>query len=303
MSSEVIGNLTGYVELENGTGDLSDENAVIYRNGPSVPRVLEQLEINDATYDTETIQTNISITECVRNNEEKSVTGEKPIEVELQLGDEEVAVGEVGGESDAHLPRVRVELDRLNYANESINNLELELVEAKREFLEVLRYSESELEACEKKIGNQHVQKSVVYYEERMALNLAKQKYLNAKFRFETAQELYVAAKNVQMYAEENLEDGKEAGSVDSVSESMNLVKMHKMAKVKVSEAEFSKQSCDLEQIESFKVCRICWCSSNCGPDFPGLLLVSVGIMPDKVNLDHKKSYLVSFENFLFSIF
>jgi len=32
--------------------------------------------------------------------------------------------------------------------------------------------------------------------------------------------------------------------------------------------------------------------------DFPGLLLVFVKILPDKVILDHKKSYLVSFENF-----
>jgi hypothetical protein len=31
--------------------------------------------------------------------------------------------------------------------------------------------------------------------------------------------------------------------------------------------------------------------------DFPGLLLVFVLIMPDKVILDHKMSYLVYFEN------
>ena len=34
--------------------------------------------------------------------------------------------------------------------------------------------------------------------------------------------------------------------------------------------------------------------------DFPGLLLVFVLIMPDKVILDHKMSYLVNFENFHF---
>jgi len=34
--------------------------------------------------------------------------------------------------------------------------------------------------------------------------------------------------------------------------------------------------------------------------DFPGLSLVFVEIMPDQVILDHKKSYLVSFENFHF---
>ncbi len=35
-------------------------------------------------------------------------------------------------------------------------------------------------------------------------------------------------------------------------------------------------------------------------PDFPGLLLVCVLIMTDKVILDHKMSYLVYFENFYF---
>jgi len=34
--------------------------------------------------------------------------------------------------------------------------------------------------------------------------------------------------------------------------------------------------------------------------DFPGLLLVFVEIMPDKVILDHKMSYLVYFENLHF---
>jgi hypothetical protein len=46
------------------------------------------------------------------------------------------------------------------------------------------------------------------------------------------------------------------------------------------------------------------------GPDFarlpwtsPDFYLVFVEIMPDKVILDHKKSYLVSFENFLLFLF
>ena len=49
-----------------------------------------------------------------------------------------------------------------------------------------------------------------------------------------------------------------------------------------------------------------CSCTNNnvvfvkmrSGPDFPGLLLVFVEIMPDKVILDHKKSYLVSLLKF-----
>jgi hypothetical protein len=41
----------------------------------------------------------------------------------------------------------------------------------------------------------------------------------------------------------------------------------------------------------------LCWTSA----ELPGLLLVLVEIMPDKVILDHKKLYLVSFENFHFN--
>lgn len=156
---------------------------------------------------------------------------------------------EIVEEEDAHLPRVRVELDRLNYANESINNLEVELEEAKREFIQTMRDSEFELSKLEKKIGT-HVMKVLPYYEEKWKMNLSKQKYLAAKFEFETAQELYVVAKNLQMYAEENLEGGGgECGTGDG-----DLGRMLKMARDKVSERELTKQSSDLEQIEAFKV-------------------------------------------------
>ena len=36
------------------------------------------------------------------------------------------------------------------------------------------------------------------------------------------------------------------------------------------------------------------------GPDIPGLFLFFMEIMSDKVIIDHKKSYLVYFENFNF---
>lgn len=159
---------------------------------------------------------------------------------------------ELNDESDAHLPLVRVELDRLNYTNESINNLELELEESKREFLKTLMDSQIELAMLEKKIGS-HVLKSRQYYEDRMSLNVMKQKYLTAKFQFETAQELYVAAKNMQMFAEESLELANNQTSNNDI-EKMALEKMLKVAKFKVSETELSKQSGDLEQIAAFKV-------------------------------------------------
>lgn len=168
---------------------------------------------------------------------------------------------------DEHLPRVQVELDKLNYANESINSLELELEESKREYLLTIQNAEDDLMLMEKKLGN-CVEKSKPYYDARIELNDAKEKYAKAKIRFETAQELYVAAKRMQMYAEENLETYKlETQSMhgmefDQIENNKNeydhidnpdLLKILDIAKIKVNETELAKQTSDLEQIEAYK--------------------------------------------------
>jgi hypothetical protein len=167
---------------------------------------------------------------------------------------------EAGEESDQHLERVQTELDRLNYSNEAINNLELELEESKREYVRLMQSSEEQLTVLEKKLGS-CVAKARPYYEARIDLNDSKHKYLVAKHRFETAQELYVAAKNMQMYAEENLENfvftvSQPIGQpiVGSSLDRESLLKILEIAKVKVNDTELSKQSSDAEQIEAFKV-------------------------------------------------
>ena len=95
-------------------------------------------------------------------------------------------------ESDEHLPRVQVELDKLNYANESINSLELELEESKREYLLTMEESEEELVALEKRLGS-CVEKSRPYYEARIDLNEAKEKYFKVhSFSFRNRQILII---------------------------------------------------------------------------------------------------------------
>lgn len=155
-------------------------------------------------------------------------------------------------ESNDHLPRVQIELDKLNYANESINNLELELEDSKKEYIRTIKETEDELNGLEKKLGS-CVEKSRPYYDARIELNDAKEKYYIAKHRFETAQELYVAAKNVQLYAEENLENFIVSNSNDA-KEKETLAKILEIAKIKVNDTELSKQSSDVEQISAFKV-------------------------------------------------
>lgn len=222
------------------SSDITTNNTLIINVDPQ--EKLQKLDINE-----------VVITENGVNLAKANDNSEVKFNLEYNNEASEESGDQISNdEPDAHLPRVRVELDRLNYANESINNLELELEESKREFIETLFNSEAELAQIEKKISG-HVIKSIPYYQDRMILNLAKQKYLTTKFEFETAQELYVAAKNMQMYAEENLENSTENNNENSVDK-MILVKMLKMAKIKVSETEFSKQSCDLQQIEAFKV-------------------------------------------------
>jgi hypothetical protein len=150
-------------------------------------------------------------------------------------------------ESDDHLPRVQIELDKLNYANESINNLELELVESKKDFIRTWVESDEELGKLEKKLGA-CVSKSLPYYHTRIELNEAKDKYLKAKIRFETAQELYMAAKNMQMYAEETLEKDLRLHSMDS-----DEIKLLKLSKAKVHETEQAKKVSDLELVEALR--------------------------------------------------
>lgn len=112
----------------------------------------------------------------------KSEGEEKTIEATItscqEDNDRETNVFE--SESDEHLPRVQVELDKLNYANESINSLELELEEAKREYLTTMQDSEEELAVFEKRLGS-CVEKSRPYYDARIELGEAKDKYFKVK--------------------------------------------------------------------------------------------------------------------------
>lgn len=156
-------------------------------------------------------------------------------------------------ESSAHFPRIKIELDRLNYANESINNLELEYEESKREFIISLQEFDSILMKTEKSLGN-CVKKAQPYYEFRIELNDLKQHYISSKNLFETSQELYVAAKSMKEYCEDSLERYETSGDLNSfekIQEKEALLKMLNVAIGKVSESESLKQKRDLEQIES----------------------------------------------------
>jgi hypothetical protein len=155
---------------------------------------------------------------------------------------------EIFVESDDHLPLVQEELDKLNYSNESINNLELELEESKREYTELSKYSEETLLKLEKKIGS-CVGKTRIYFDGLIELKEAKQIYIKAKNHFEAAQALYVAAKEMQTYAEDNLEL-----NLNKELNRQTLIDILENAKEKALEAEKAKQIRDKTQIDALKV-------------------------------------------------
>lgn len=103
-----------------------------------------------------------------------------------------------------------------------------------------------------------------------MLLFKLKEKYLKAKNSFERAQALYVAAKEMQIYAEDNLEMGinscHNGGSTkrnchNDCKES--LLELLENAKKKVQETEQSKQKYDIEQIEATRVYDECLLKSK----------------------------------------
>ncbi len=87
----------------------------------------------------------------------------------------------------------------------------------------------------------------------------SKDKYLKAKNSFETAQALYVAAKEMQIYAEDNLEftSADEIPSTKTKKkqeEPNSFLEILENSKKKVQETELSKHIFDLEQIEATKI-------------------------------------------------
>ena len=107
----------------------------------------------------------------------------------------------------------QIELERLNHAAEAINHLEVQLdvsltwkdtcishpspkQDARKTFREFQDAVESDLSQLEKKIGAA-VGKARGYYDARLKLRDAKETLMKAKHRFERAQALHVAAKEL----------------------------------------------------------------------------------------------------------
>jgi DNA-binding PucR family transcriptional regulator len=116
---------------------------------------------------------------------------------------------------------IQIELERLNHANEAINHLELQLdviqsffslpsslyllfQEARKNLKDFSDAAEEELSQLEKNIGSA-VSKARSYYDARIKLRDVREALTKAKHRFERAQALHVAAKELAVVSVRNL--------------------------------------------------------------------------------------------------
>ncbi|CAF2841058.1 unnamed protein product [Rotaria sp. Silwood2] len=145
-------------------------------------------------------------------------------------------------EDDALDPRIQIELERLNYANEAINQLELQLDEARKVCDEFKGKSEEELFQLEKKIG-EAVVKARSYYDARIKLRDAKEKLIKAKHRFECAQALHVAAKEIAIASADYIDE-----AARSHQNTTTWNETYLQAVAKAHDAEQEKYQADLDQ-------------------------------------------------------
>jgi len=128
-------------------------------------------------------------------------------------------------------PRVQVELEKLNHATDAINRLELELDEARGAFRQMLTESAVKLNALSKKLGS-CIEKARPYYEARMHCKEAQMETQKAAIRFERANSMHVAAKEMVALAEQGLARQGRGGFDPAWQEMLNHSTM------KVNEAE-----------------------------------------------------------------
>ncbi|CAF2567264.1 unnamed protein product [Rotaria sp. Silwood2] len=145
-------------------------------------------------------------------------------------------------EDDGLDPRVQIELERLNHANEAINHLELQHDEARKNLKEFWNTVEEELVQLEKSIGSA-VNNARSYYEARIQLRHQKEVSTKAKHRFERAQALHVAAKELAVASADYIDEAEKSNqNPEKWSETYG----HALAKA--ADAEQEKYEADLEQ-------------------------------------------------------
>ncbi|XP_072029285.1 uncharacterized protein [Amphiura filiformis] len=136
-------------------------------------------------------------------------------------------------------PRVKIELERLNTSTDEINSLELQLDEARAGFRASLTESTQGLNAISKKLGST-IEKARPYYDARQKAKELQHETQKAAVRFERANSMLSAAKEMVDLAEQGLM--QEGRTFDA-----NWQEMLNHATMKVGEADKERWESELE--------------------------------------------------------
>ncbi|XP_038051728.1 SH3 domain-binding protein 5-like [Patiria miniata] len=140
-------------------------------------------------------------------------------------------------------PRIKLELERLNTATDEINSMELQLDEARASFRQSLTESTHSLNAISKKLGS-CIEKARPYYEARQKAKECQQETQKAAVRFERANSMLAAAKEMVDLAEQGLiQEGRKFDA--------NWQEMLNHATMKVGEAEHEKRLSEKEHMNT----------------------------------------------------
>uniref|UniRef100_A0A3B1J6P6 SH3 domain-binding protein 5 n=1 Tax=Astyanax mexicanus TaxID=7994 RepID=A0A3B1J6P6_ASTMX len=219
------------------------------RESPAGSVGLEKLEIREGT-----------LREVTKNGEfqckDRDVDGESENTGDNENCDEEVEQqqeedGEKGIQrkaADEELdPRIQEELEHLNEASEEINQLELQLDEARSSYRKILTDSARKLNTHSSQLGTS-IEKARPYYEARRLAKEAQQETQKAALSYERAVSMHTAAREMVYVAEQGLAADK---TLDQTWQ-----EMLNHATAKVNEAEEERLRSEREHMRVTQLCQ-----------------------------------------------
>ncbi|XP_076831942.1 SH3-binding domain protein 5-like, a isoform X2 [Brachyhypopomus gauderio] len=144
-------------------------------------------------------------------------------------------------------PRIQEELEHLNEASEEINQLELQLHNARSGYRKILTDSARKLNAQNSQLGA-CIEKARPYYEARRSAKEAQQETQNAALRYERAVSMHTAAREMVFVAEQGMTADK---TLDQTWQ-----EMLNHATVKVNEAEEERVRSEREHMRVTQLCQ-----------------------------------------------
>ncbi|XP_063710158.1 SH3 domain-binding protein 5-like isoform X2 [Culicoides brevitarsis] len=140
-------------------------------------------------------------------------------------------------------PRIKIELERLNTATETINQYEIQVDEARREFHALLKESIDKIKQSATKIGNA-IEIAKPYYEARLYCNQVGKEVLEAQATYDKSKSTLAAAKEMVNLAEQGL------GEKNTLDVACQEMLSHATSRVNESQAECTEARNNLKMCE-----------------------------------------------------